>query len=39
VFDEAKNGWRLLPGEYTFAVGGSSDDLGLTGKVSLGGMQ
>ncbi len=37
IFDEAKNGWRLVPGEYTFAVGGSSDDLGLTQKITLGG--
>ena len=37
IFDEAKNGWRLVPGEYTFAVGGSSAQLGLTQKVSLGG--
>ncbi len=37
VFDEAKNAWRLAPGEYTFAVGGSSDDLGMTQKITLGG--
>ena len=37
VFDEAKNGWRLVPGEYTFAVGGSSDDLGMKQNVMLGG--
>ena len=36
IFDEAKNGWRLVPGEYTFAVGGSSADLGLTQKITLG---
>ena len=39
IFDEAKNGWQLVPGEYTFAVGGSSDDLGLTQKVTLSGSQ
>jgi beta-glucosidase len=37
IFDEAKNGWQLVPGEYTFAVGGSSDDLGLTQKVTMSG--
>ena len=37
IFDEAKNGWRLVPGDYTFAVGGSSADLGLTQQVTLGG--
>ena len=36
IFDEAKNGWRFVPGEYTFAVGGSSADLGLTQKITLG---
>jgi beta-glucosidase len=24
-----KNGWQLVPGEYTFMVGGSSQDLPL----------
>ncbi len=37
VFDEQKNGWRLVPGEYGFAVGGSSADLGLTQQVTLSG--
>ena len=36
IFDEAKNGWRLVPGEYTFAVSGSSADLGLAQKITLG---
>jgi beta-glucosidase len=29
IFDEKKNGWDLVPGEYTFMVGGSSQDLPL----------
>jgi beta-glucosidase len=29
VFDEKKNDWQLVPGEYTFMVGGSSQDLPL----------
>ena len=29
IFDEGQNGWKLLPGEYTFMVGGSSQDLPL----------
>ena len=37
VFEEAKNAWRLVPGEYTFAVGGSSADLGLEQHVKLAG--
>jgi beta-glucosidase len=36
IYDEAKNAWQLVPGEYTFAVGGASDDLGLTQKITLG---
>ena len=30
VFDEAGNTWKLIPGSYTFLVGGSSQDLPLT---------
>jgi len=30
VFDEATNGWKLIPGVYTFRVGSSSRDLALT---------
>jgi beta-glucosidase len=29
IFNEAKNNWELVPGEYTFYVGGSSQDLPL----------
>jgi beta-glucosidase len=35
IFDEAKDGWTLLPGDYTIMVGGSSQDLPLKAVVSL----
>lgn len=35
IFDEAGNKWKLLPGSYTFMVGGSSQDLPLTKAISL----
>ena len=35
IFDEAADGWKLLPGEYSFMVGGSSQVLPLSGKVTL----
>ena len=35
VFDESANAFKLVPGQYTFAVGGSSQDLGLKQEVSL----
>lgn len=35
IWDEEKNAWSLVPGEYTFMVGGSSDKLPLTAKVQL----
>jgi beta-glucosidase len=35
VFDEAINGWRLVPGSYTFWVGSSSRGLSLTADVNL----
>lgn len=35
IFDEAKNGWTLVPGDYTIMVGGSSQDLPLKATVSL----
>ena len=35
VFDEAADGWKLVPGEYSFMVGGSSQALPLSGKVTL----
>jgi beta-glucosidase len=30
IYDEANDGWKLVPGTYTFMVGGSSQDLPLT---------
>ncbi len=35
IFDEAKDGWTLVPGDYTILVGGSSQDLPLKATVSL----
>lgn len=35
IFDVNHNAWRLLPGEYTFLVGGSSQNLPLKESVSL----
>ena len=35
IWDEAKDAWSLVPGEYTFLVGGSSDKLPLKATVSL----
>ncbi len=35
IFDENTNGWKLIPGNYTFMVGGSSQDLPLTQKVNM----
>ena len=35
IFNVEQNGWQLIPGEYTFLVGGSSQDLPLKGTVSL----
>ncbi len=35
VFDERANAWKLVPGDYVFAVGGSSRDLPLKGQVRL----
>jgi beta-glucosidase len=35
IFDEAKDGWTLLPGDYTISVGGSSQDLPLKTTVNL----
>ena len=35
IYDEASDSWKLLPGEYTFMVGGSSQSLPLTQKISL----
>jgi beta-glucosidase len=35
IFDEAKDGWLLVPGDYTILVGGSSQDLPLKAVVNL----
>lgn len=35
IFDEAADGWKLVPGGYTFMVGGSSQELPLTAKSEL----
>jgi beta-glucosidase len=35
VFDEQKDRWTLVPGDYTIMVGGSSDKLPLKATVSL----
>jgi beta-glucosidase len=35
IFDEETNGWKRLPGGYTFMVGGSSKDLPLRQEVNL----
>jgi beta-glucosidase len=35
IFDEAKNGWTLVPGEYSILVGGSSQDLPLRATFSV----
>jgi beta-glucosidase len=35
IFNVEQNGWQLLPGEYTFRVGGSSQDLPLKESVNL----
>jgi beta-glucosidase len=35
IFDESKQDWTLLPGDYTMMVGGSSQDLPLKATVSL----
>ena len=35
IFDEAKDGWILVPGDYSILVGGSSQDLPLKATVNL----
>jgi beta-glucosidase len=35
IFDESAGGWKLVPGGYTFMVGGSSQELPLNAKVDL----
>jgi hypothetical protein len=35
IYDEAASAWKLVPGGYTFMVGGSSKDLPLVEKANL----
>jgi beta-glucosidase len=35
IFDEAKNAWTLVPGDYTIMVGGSSQNLPLKAVIHL----
>jgi beta-glucosidase len=35
IFNVEQNGWQLLPGEYSFMVGGSSQSLPLKQSISL----
>jgi beta-glucosidase len=35
IYDDATNGWKQLPGTYTFMVGGSSKDLPLHQDIQL----
>ena len=35
IYDEAAGGWKLVPGGYTFMVGGSSQELPLSAKADL----
>jgi beta-glucosidase len=35
IFDESKDGWTLIPGDYTIMVGGSSQNLPLKATVNL----
>ena len=35
IYDEGSNSWKLVPGSYTFMVGGSSQSLPLSEKVNL----
>jgi beta-glucosidase len=35
IYDEDSNGWKLVPGSYTFMVGGSSQNLPLAEKRDL----
>jgi beta-glucosidase len=35
IYDETADGWKLVPGGYTFMVGGSSQELPLSAKIDL----
>jgi beta-glucosidase len=35
IYDEASSAWKLVPGDYSFMVGGSSQELPLTQKTNI----
>ncbi len=35
IYDETQGGWKLVPGDYAFMVGGSSQNLPLSAKISM----
>lgn len=35
IFDESKDDWKLVPGDYTILVGGSSEELPLHATVAM----
>ena len=35
IYDESLDAWKLVPGNYTFMLGGSSQDLPLVATVAL----
>jgi beta-glucosidase len=35
VYQAATDGWKMVPGAYTFMVGGSSQELPLAAKISI----
>ena len=35
IYDETTDGWKQVPGRYTFMVGGSSKDLPLHQEINL----
>jgi beta-glucosidase len=35
IFDESRDGWRLLPGEYRIGVGGASDSIAVEQKTAF----
>ena len=37
IYDEQQSGWKLVPGSYSFMVGGSSADIPLVKQVDLSG--
>jgi len=39
VFDDSKDAWKLVPGDYKVYVGGSSDATPLVSSMSIAGTQ